>query len=730
MKKNIRLNIEDCLVFQSSKAYRGNIKNKRMLENDVALEVYSRIENGTLDNNQPDSKKFMSMLYALVKSSNMNVSLEKLKKFGLEGILTEIEKQEKDYLYYSRRNHPYPDSLYSDFPELIKKYKEALEKVPYDLMQFLLSRYSGLGGLGDRENQTNAVLTQYFTPFKTVSDIWKKIEDIGFPLEGIKALEPSAGIGNFVGLCPKETVEWDLIEKDEILSAFHEKLYPKENHFHMSFEDILKSNYDLVITNVPFASSRGAGIVKDLTDIRALHDYFTIKSIEVAKENGLIVLLLPSSILDNKNQAIKGRIANSAEVIQTFRLENNPFRELGANVLTDVVFLRKFVPGEKAEDFENNQLLLRHGFLHEINQTTFVKSRSILVNKLYTENPKWVLGRADKAKDRFGKEVMVVGSSYGGYRPSATDAMLEEKTEYVPQNRKEIVSSEPTFTEKEYGIDDNENIKVGESITQGNIIFTVEEVYEDKVVLTGTKEGELKIIELDPSDYLRAKHKEVEKFTTTGEVFRMGDKYYLKKKNGRKEIKLTEKAVKYYDVVVRLSTISKNYRQALADGYDESTYKNQLIQRIKNLLPYRQDFLETLRFMEKDLRFVNAKVLLNMPEALQEKQTIKKYNVELKSDSIRDICNYLKIEYGVIRLSQFAHVKGVSEQEAFHLLDKSTEVFRLPTLAGKYMYDDLGNPVLSPMPHTEEFFQLREDYLSGNIREKIALVEEELKISS
>jgi len=728
MKKNIRLHVEDCLVYQSAQ---HNVKNKRELENDLAVDLHSKIEKGELDINHPDSMKLMSVYYALAKTSNMNLSLEKFKKIGIEGVLGEITKQERDPLYYTRASHPYPNALYADFPELVKNYNEGLQKNPHDLMQFLLSRYSGLGGLGDRENQTNAILTQYFTPFKTVSDIWRKIQDLGFSLKDINALEPSAGIGNFVGLCPEESVKWDLIEKDEILSAFHEKLYPEENHFNMSFEDIMKSQYDLVITNVPFASSRGAGIIKDLSDIQTLHDYFTIKSIEVAKENGLIVLLLPSSILDNKNQAIKERVANSAEVIQTFRLENNTFKELGANVLTDVVFLRKFVPGEKAEDFENNQLLLQHGFLHDLDYRTFVKSRSILVNKLYTENPKWVLGHPGKEKDRYGKEVMVVGRSYGGYDPSSTEKMIKEKADYIPQDRKEIVSDEPTFTEKDYGLDGSENIEIGESITKGGVVYYVDEVHEgDYVVLSGTKDDEMKIIEVSIRDYLKAKNKEIERFTTTGEVFRMGEKYYLKKKNGRKEITLSEKAIKYYDLVVEISTISKNYRKALAEGYSYSTYKEQLIERINSLLPYRNDFLETLRFMEKDLRFVNTKVLLEEPEALQEKQTIKKYSVELKSDSVRDICNFLKIEYGAIRLSQFASVKKVSEQEAYHLLDESCEVFRLPTLAGKYVYDDLGNPIPTSVPHTEEYYQLREDYLSGNIREKIALAEEELKLSS
>ena len=123
MKKNIRLHVEDCLVYQSAQ---HNVKNKRELENDLAVDLHSKIEKGELDINHPDSMKLMSVYYALAKTSNMNLSLEKFKKIGIEGVLGEITKQERDPLYYTRASHPYPSALYADFPELVKNYNEGL----------------------------------------------------------------------------------------------------------------------------------------------------------------------------------------------------------------------------------------------------------------------------------------------------------------------------------------------------------------------------------------------------------------------------------------------------------------------------------------------------------------------------------------------------------------------------------------------------------------------------
>lgn len=231
--------------------------------------------------------------------------------------------------------------------------------------------------------------TQYahYTSKAVVQAMWKAVERMGF--KGGAILEPGAGIGVFPGLMSPAMATNSVytgIEFDNITGAILKHLFPDERIAVESFVDsALPDNfYDMAIGNPPFAN------VKILSDPAykkhafSLHDYFFAKSVDKVKPGGLMVYVTSRYTMDKQGDKARKYLADRADLIGAIRLPQTAFmKNAGTEVVTDVIFLRKKVPGEA--QFADARAWTG---VQEI-QT---KEGQAIINEYFAAHPEMVLG--------------------------------------------------------------------------------------------------------------------------------------------------------------------------------------------------------------------------------------------------------------------------------------------------------------------------------------------------
>lgn len=280
------------------------------------------------------------------------------------------------------RGHDYaptsPKARFNANVEAIKLMRvlmdEGIDAPTKDQME-VLRRYSGWGGLGTFFNDATTaeyrtlrdLLTEeeyndaamsinsaYYTPATVIDTLWDIAEAMGF--DGGNVLEGSAGIGNIIGQMPKKLSsrsDIEAVEIDKISGNILKLLYPDAKVHIAGFQDVKIPNgsVDLAITNVPFAT----GIpVFDETDkdlsrkFRSLHDFCIAKNIRKLREGGVGIFITTSGTMD-KSTDLRSWITDDgqADIVGAFRLNNETFG--GAKVTSDIIVVRKRVNGEKSE---------------------------------------------------------------------------------------------------------------------------------------------------------------------------------------------------------------------------------------------------------------------------------------------------------------------------------------------------------------------------------------------
>lgn len=231
--------------------------------------------------------------------------------------------------------------------------------------------------------------TQYahYTSKSVVSSILSAVEKMGF--KGGTILEPGAGIGVFPGLMQTEmgvNSVYTGIEMDSVTGGILKQLFPDERILVESFIDskLPENFYDVAIGNPPFS-----GQVTVLADPKyakhafKLHDYFFAKSLDSVKPGGLVVFVTSRYTMDKKGDKARAFMAERADLVGAVRLPQTAFQKnAGTDVVTDVLFLRKKVPGET---FAGAQSWMGLGEV----QTPEGK---FLINEYFTAHPEMVLG--------------------------------------------------------------------------------------------------------------------------------------------------------------------------------------------------------------------------------------------------------------------------------------------------------------------------------------------------
>ena len=294
------------------------------------------------------------------------------------------------------------------------------KRYPTKEEQAAMARYVGWGGLArvfdSKESETNnmygkaqrelkEILTkdEFNTARSTVTDahytskgvvdaMWRIVRHLGF--NGGRALEPTVGIGNFIGLQPTELnamTKWYASEIDTVSGEMASYLYPDATVLHSTgFQDAPFANgvFDLAIGNPPFGAmtltSKGKKY-KELAGMK-IHNFIIAKTGEHLRPGGVMSMVVTHRFLDTANAEARDYLADRFKFIGALRLPNDAFaKNAGTEVVTDIIILQKLNIGEKAD--KNASWL-------DVNGSIDVNGEKIRVNKYFEEHPNHILGRS------------------------------------------------------------------------------------------------------------------------------------------------------------------------------------------------------------------------------------------------------------------------------------------------------------------------------------------------
>lgn len=283
--------------------------------------------------------------------------------------------------------------------------------------QEVLARYVGWGGLADvfdeekggqwkearsflKENLSQAeyeaaresTLTSFLTPKKVIDGVYKTLSDMGFKQGNI--LEPSMGIGNFIGNIPDEMNKSKFygVELDSVSGRIGKLLYPESDIQIKGLEETSFSNnfFDAIIGNVPFGEYKVNDREYNKNNF-LIHDYFFAKSIDKVRNGGIIAFITSSGTMDKKDESVRRYLAARAEFLGAIRLPNDTFKGVaGTEVTSDIIFLKKRDSiRERDEDW-----------IHLAED-----ENGLLYNKYFVDHPEQVLGSMEEISGRFGNTI-------------------------------------------------------------------------------------------------------------------------------------------------------------------------------------------------------------------------------------------------------------------------------------------------------------------------------------
>lgn len=233
--------------------------------------------------------------------------------------------------------------------------------------QEILAKYVGWGGLSDAfdpkksawaaeylelqtvlseeeyESARESTLTAFYTPPIVIKSMYQALENMG--LKSGNILEPSCGVGNFIGMKPESLSDCKMygVELDSVSGRIAAQLYQKSKIAVEGYEkvNLPDSFFDVAIGNVPFGEFKVFDSRYDRYNF-FIHDYFFAKTLDKVRPGGVIAFITSSGTMDKKNPYVRRYLAQRAELIGAIRLPNDTFtKNAGTKVTSDILFLQK-----------------------------------------------------------------------------------------------------------------------------------------------------------------------------------------------------------------------------------------------------------------------------------------------------------------------------------------------------------------------------------------------------
>ncbi|MCF7629975.1 N-6 DNA methylase [[Ruminococcus] lactaris] len=534
--------------------------------------------------------------------------------------------------------------------------------------QIILSKYVGWGGLSEAFDENNSAwateylelssvltpeeyasarestLTAFYTPPEVITAIYKAMEQMGFK-EG-NLLEPSCGIGNFIGMLPDAMQNSKIygVELDTISAGIAQQLYQKTTIAAQGFEEtnLPDSFFDGVVGNVPFGDFKVSDKRYDKHKF-LIHDYFFAKSLDKLRPGGVMALVTSKGTMDKENSAVRKYIAQRAELLGAIRLPNNTFKgNAGTEVVSDILILQK---RDRLIDIEPDWVHLD------------TDENGIKMNSYFVQHPEMILGEMKMVSGRFGMEATCVP-----YENADLAAQLDEAVANIHGEITEY-ETEEELEEEDNSIPADPTVRNFSYTVVGDKIYYRENSRMTPVEVSATAENRIKgmiairnsvrtLIELQTEDYPDS------------------------------EIKAEQE---------RLNRL-----------YDTFSGKYGLINSRANTSAFSQDSSFSLL---SALEIIGEDGELERKADMFSKRTIKPHTPVTSVDTASEALAVSLGEKATIDMDYMMELSGKSENEIFE--DLKGVIFLNPL----YEYGNSYEPK----------YLMADEYLSGNVREKLRI---------
>ena len=285
--------------------------------------------------------------------------------------------------------------------------------------QEILSRYVGWGGIPQAFDENNAdwskeyaeleslltadeykearasTLNAFYTSPTVIKAMYEALGNMGLSKGNV--LEPSCGVGNFMGLVPDsmEKIRMYGVELDSISGRIAQQLYQKNKIAVQGFETMQfpDSFFDCVVGNVPFGNYKVPDKRYDRHNF-LIHDYFIAKSLDLVRPGGVVAVVTSSGTMDKKDSSVREYLANRADLVGAIRLPNNAFqRNANTSVVADILFLQK-----------RDRAAVERADWVDLGETPDGYS----INQYFAQHPEMVLGEITTESTQYGKQETTV----------------------------------------------------------------------------------------------------------------------------------------------------------------------------------------------------------------------------------------------------------------------------------------------------------------------------------
>ncbi len=326
--------------------------------------------------------------------------------------------------------------------------------------QEVLSRYVGWGGIPQAFDEKNAdwakeyaelksllpadeysearasTLNAFYTSPTVIKAMYEALSNMGLSKGNV--LEPSCGVGNFMGLVPEsmENIKMYGVELDSVSGRIAQQLYQKNKIAVQGFETMQfpDSFFDCVVGNVPFGNYKVPDKRYDRHNF-LIHDYFIAKSLDLVRPGGVVAVVTSSGTMDKKDSSVREYLANRADLVGAIRLPNNAFqRNANTSVVADILFLQK-----------RDRAAVERAEWVDLGTTP----EGYPINQYFAQHPEMVLGEITTESTQYGKQETTVKPIEGAdlaqqlkaavenihaeiTEPEITDDELDQNAEPLP----------------------------------------------------------------------------------------------------------------------------------------------------------------------------------------------------------------------------------------------------------------------------------------------------------
>ena len=567
-----------------------------------------------------------------------------------------------------------PSTRFENNVTAIRLFKRLEEENRYatPVEQGVLSKYVGWGGLADcfdekhsRYGELKALLsedeyaaarestlTAFYTPPTVIYAMYKALENMSFTTGNI--LEPSCGVGNFLGMLPDSMATSKLygVELDSISGRIAQQLYQKSSIAVQGFEktDLPDSFFDCAIGNVPFGQFKVQDKRYDKNNF-LIHDYFFARTLDKVRPGGIVAFITSKGTMDKENPAVRKYIAQRADLLGAIRLPNDTFKgAAGTEVTSDIIFLQK---RDRIIDIEPDWVHLG------------TDANGIKMNSYFAEHPDMILGEMQMVSGQFGPE-----SSCVPYDGANLGEQLDEAIQNIHAEISEYESAEVS--------EDEEDISIPADPAVKNFSFTVS---DGKIYYRENSR-------MNPVDVSMTAESRIKGLVAIRDCVRTLIEYQTED---------------YPDGEI------KDQQDMLNQLYDDFSRKYGIINSRGNSSAFSEDcsycLLCSLEVLDDECNFIRKADMFN-------KRTIKQKTVIKAVDTASEALAVSLAEKVKVDMDFMCQLTGKSEEEIYS--DLQGVIFLNPL-------HEKDNPYFPKYLPADE-------YLSGNVREKLATAKRSAEI--